>query len=268
MAFVSDIGDFTLSELIQMIGMGRKTGKLIIEQDSRGCCIYFKDGTAAFAHPLYQKDKLGNLLVKSGAVKAEHIEAALYKQKKLPRKKRRRIGTILVDMGFLAKEDLVFLIENEIKDTVYRVLSEKRGKCEFINDFDLDDEDVIAQLNVETVILDGVRQVDEWHEVRKVLGDFDGVYAISVDPEFDFGKFSVNEWKVITLIDGKRSINEITTVAKLDKLKVCKTLALLLKAGIIRLIEISPEKEKTPITGFVKPKTSIMQKILEKIRSI
>jgi hypothetical protein len=171
-------------------------------------------------------------------------------------------------MGFLAKEDLVFLIENEIKDTVYRVLSEKRGKCEFINDFDLDDEDVIAQLNVETVILDGVRQVDEWDEVRKVLGDFDSVYAISVDPEFDFGKFSVNEWKVITLIDGKRSINEITTVAKLDKLKVCKTLSLLLKSGIIRLIEISPEKEKTPTTDFVKPKTSIMQKILDKIRSI
>ena len=88
------------------------------------------------------------------------------------------------------------------------------------------------------------------------------------DPEYDFGKFTINEWKIITLIDGKRSINEITTVAKLDRLEVCKTLSSLLEANIIRLIDKQPKKPDILSAIYVKPKTGIMRKILDKIRSI
>ena len=269
MAFTGDIIDFPLPEVVQLIAMGRKTGKLTIDNDGEGICICFTDGFAVCAHPLYQKDKIGNILVRNGIVNSEHIDAALYKQRKLKKKDRQlRIGTILVDMGYLTEEDLVFFIENEIKNTIYKVLSENRGKYEFTNDYDLSEQDIVGSLNVENTILEGMRQIDEWGEITRTLGDFDSVYVISVDPEYDFGKFTINEWKVITLIDGKRSINEINLVAKLDRLDVCKTLSELLKEDIIRLIETPPEKVMIDVADYVKPKTGFLQKIVEKIRSI
>lgn len=269
MAFIGDIRDFPLPEVVQLIAMGRKRGKLTVENGGEGICIYFKDGFAVFAHPIYQKDKIGNVLVKCGAVKSEHIDAALYKQRKLKKKDARlRIGTILVEMGYLTKEDLVFYIENEIKNVIHKVLSDKRGKYEFTNDYDLSEHDVVGSLNIEGVMLEGMRRIDEWGKIKETLGGFDSVYVISVDPEFDFGNITLNEWKVVTLINGKRTINDITAVAKLDRLDVCKILSELLKTGIIRLLEKPPEKETTDITNYIKPKTGILRRLVDKIRSI
>ncbi|MCP4228942.1 MAG: DUF4388 domain-containing protein, partial [bacterium] len=83
MAFKGDIGDFTLPEIVQLIGMGRKTGKLTVDSGGDGVCFYFKNGLAVFCHPLYRKDKIGDVLVKNGIVKRENINAALYKQRKM-----------------------------------------------------------------------------------------------------------------------------------------------------------------------------------------
>ncbi len=245
MALKGDAEDFSLPEVIELIRMGGKTGKLTVIGDGVGICIYFKNGLAIFAHPMYRRDKFGNLLVEAGIVKRKHIEAALYKQKKQPKgEKRLRIGTLLVEMGFVAEEDLVYFIESEIKDSVYEVLKEKQIEFEFVKEFDLYEHDVTARFNIENAVLEGVRKIDEWEEVNRVLGDFDSVYAISEDPEFRLKIFTINEWKIKTLVDGKRSINEITAVAKLDRLEVCKTLAKLLQNDIIRPIETPPEKKK------------------------
>ncbi|MCP4230503.1 MAG: DUF4388 domain-containing protein, partial [bacterium] len=162
MVFTGDIKDFPLPEVVQLIAMGRKTGTLAVNSGGEGICIYFKDGFAVFAHPIYQKDKLGNILVTSNIVRKEHIEAAFYKQRKTSNKDGRlRIGTILVEMGYLTREDLVFVIEKEIKSYIYKLLTEKKGKYEFLNDYDLSDRDVIASLSVENIILDAIREVDE-----------------------------------------------------------------------------------------------------------
>jgi len=116
--------------------------------------------------------------------------------------------------------------------------------------------------------LEGMRQIDEWGEIKETLGGFDSVYVISVDPEYDFGKFTINEWKTITLVDGKRTINEIINFAKLDRLDVCKTLLKLYETNVIQLIETPPEKNNIYVADYTKPKTGFLQRIVEKIRSI
>ncbi|MCP4231127.1 MAG: DUF4388 domain-containing protein [bacterium] len=268
MALIGDITDFPLPEVVQLIGIGKKTGKLTIECKRDGACFYFKDGIAVFAHPQYRKDKLGEVIIRSGVITREQLETALNKQGKMAKIGiRPRIGTVLVDLGFLGEEDLIVFIENEIKDCIYRVLTEKKGKYEFLNDYDLSDRDVIASLSVENIILDAIREVDEWKEINSVLGDFDSVYVISVDPEFDFGDFNMSEWKVVTLINGKRSINEITSVAKLNRLDVCKILIRLIKYDVIRILKQPPSRGKIKKIGYNKPKAGIIKRIVNRLRS-
>jgi len=268
MALVGDITDFPLPEVVQLIGIGGKTGKLTIECKSDGACFYFKDGFAVFAHPIYRKDKLGDVLRRNGVVTREQLETALYKQRAMAKTGMRpRIGTVLVDLGFLDEKNLVVFIENEIKDCLYQVLTEKRGQYEFLTEYDLSDRDVTASLSVENIILDAVREVDEWGEINTVLGDFDSVYVISVDPEYDFGKFNVSEWKVITLINGKRTINEIASVSKLNRLDVCKTLYRLVKDDVIRLLKQPPSEGKVAKVGYHKPRTGIIKRIVNRLRS-
>ncbi|MCP4231008.1 MAG: hypothetical protein GY771_12795, partial [bacterium] len=101
----------------------------------------------------------------------------------------------------------------------------------------------------------------------KVLGDFDNVYAIKVDPEFGFSEFSEDEWKTITLINGKRSINDITAAAGSDELEVCKTLKKLYKMKVIRLIEPPERKKKEVARNYGRPYDGVLKKLVFKLRS-
>jgi hypothetical protein len=238
MVFSGDIKDFSLPEILQLIGMGRKTGKLTVNNGGDGICVYFKDGFAVFFHPLYKKDKLGEVLVKSETVKKEHIDKALRKQNKMSKKGGRlRLGTILVDMGFLTSEDLVQFIEVEIKNGISKALSERKGKFEFASEYDLSEEDITASLEVERIILDGILELDEWGEVKEKIGDPESIYVISEKLERDFVEFDIAEATVFSLIDGKRSIKEITAAAGLEPLDVCKALTRLIQNEVINLVE-------------------------------
>ncbi len=251
MSLEGNLEGFSLSEILQLIGMGRKTGKLTVRGDGGAIYIWFRDGSAIFAHPMNRRGKFGNLLLEAGKVKTEHIKAALMKQKKKSNgKKRPRIGTILVEMGFLAKEDLISFIENEIIDSVYEILGKKRGEFDFVKEFDLFENDVTAEINTENILLEVARKIDEWENVKRVLGDFNSVYVISVNPEFYLTNYTVNEFNIKILIDGKRSIKDIAAETKLDILEVCKMHVKLLQKGIIQLVETPPEKEKRPLRAM------------------
>jgi hypothetical protein len=248
MSLGGKLEDFSLPEILQLIGLGSKTGKLTVRGEGKPTCIWFRDGSAISAHPGYRKGKFGDLLVDAGGVKKENIKAALKKQKELTNGGRpARIGTILVEMGFLRKEELIAIIENEIFGSVYEILGKELGEFDFVMESDSFEKDVTAELNTEYVLLEGTRKLDELEYVRKALSDFDSVYEISTDPDFYLTEYTVNEIKIKILIDGKRSIKEIATETKLDIVEVCKTHVKLLQKGIIKLVQTPSEKGLHPL---------------------
>ncbi len=223
-ALAGNIEDFSIGEIIQVVAMGRKTGTLEIEGAREQISIYFLEGKAVYANPIYEREHLGEILVRRGVVTPGDIDEALARERELKgRGERVRIGSILVSMGALTNEQLSECVTEQIKESIYLIMAEKSGTFKFLPDLDVSPQDIVIGLDIEKTILEGTRLVDEWGMIREKLVDFDNVYVFNAKlPDGDPVQLTVDEWKILILLDGRRSINEVIRIAEIGRLEVCK----------------------------------------------
>jgi hypothetical protein len=82
--------------------------------------------------------------------------------------------------------------------------------------FQLDSTDAVTEtvrLPLQGVILEATRQIDEWQEISKVIPSLDCILKISepLPPELDVINLKDEAWKLLSQIDGKRSIHDIAS---------------------------------------------------------
>jgi hypothetical protein len=266
------IDDFSISEILQVIGMGRKTGMLEIKGAREHISVYFKEGKAVYANPVYQREHLGNILVKHGAVTRNDINDALIRQRELDdRGERVRVGAILVSMGLLSREELSKYIAQQIREAIYLIMAEESGTFSFTPRIDISPQDIVIGLDVEETILEGTRLIDEWGMIKEKLVDFDEVYSINANPSDDNSiQLTIDEWKILSLVDGRRSINDIIEVARFSRFEVCKIMYNFAQMHLVRKLENN--SEKTPVEtrhlNRARPERGIVRRLMARIRGV
>ncbi|UCE27827.1 MAG: DUF4388 domain-containing protein, partial [Candidatus Coatesbacteria bacterium] len=223
-ALEGKIEEFSTSEVIQIVAMARKTGTLTIEGVREQISICFMDGKAVYANSIQHRERLGDILVRRGLVKRAVINEALARQRGFKgRGEQVRIGTILVSMGVLTAGELSERVAEQIRESIYLIMAEKSGIFRFTPELNVPPEDIVTGINIEKTILEGTRLVDEWKMIREKIPDFDDVYVFNAELS-DRGpvRLTIDEWTILSLLDGRRSINDVIELAELDKLEVCK----------------------------------------------
>jgi hypothetical protein len=264
-----NIEDFSVAEIIQVIAMGRKTGTLVIEGAREQVSICFKGGKAVYANPVYQREHIGNILLKRGVVTRDDINDALGRQKEHNgRGERLRVGSILISMGVISKDQLSEYVREQIKESIYTIMAEKRGFFKFVPDIDVSHQDIVIELDVEETILEGTRLIDAWGHIKDKLADFDDVYAINADPsERSSIQLSLVEWKILSLLDNRRSINDVIEVARLGRFDVCKSIYNFVELGLIK--KVAGKSKRVPVEtrrfSNPKPKRGIVRRIMDHI---
>lgn len=267
-----NIEDFSIAEIIQFIAMGRKTGTLVIEGVREQVSIYFKDGKAVYANPVYQREHLGNILVKHGVVTRDDINEARGRQKELNgRGERVRVGSVLISMGLLSKDQLSKYVTDQIKESIYTIMAEKSGFFKFLPDIDVSPQDIVIALDIEETILEGTRLIDAWGIIKEKLVDFDDVYAINGDLSEDSSiQLTIDEWKILSLLDSRRSINDVVEVARFGRFDVCKIIYNFVQLGLVR--KLAGESKIVPAEKMYfnnpKPKRGIVRRLMDRIRRI
>lgn len=237
MSFEGDIKDFSLAEVIQVIGQGRKTGTLSVEGERETTWVYFKNGKAVFATPSNLREQLGTILLQEGAINEEQLELGLRAQKKMRAEGNPiRLGTILVAMEALNRGTLEAKIKHQIKESIYAAIGERAGRFRFFRELELEDEDILVSMDVEHVILEGARRIEEWSQIKDVIRSYHEVYVINPNPAAGGSvKLSPSEWRVVSLLDGKRDISSIAEEAGMSRFEVCRVVYGLINTNMIRL---------------------------------
>jgi hypothetical protein len=247
LALEGRIEDFSVTEIIQVIAMGRKTGTLVIEGAREQISVYFLEGKAVYANPVQHREHLGDILVRYGVVTPGNIDEALARQQELNgRGESVRIGSILVSMGALTNEQLSKCVTEQIKESIYLIMAEKSGTFKFLPDLDVSPQDIVIGLDIEETILEGTRLVDEWGMIREKLVNFDDVYVFDGKlPDGEPVRLTVDEWRILSLLEEGRSINDVMEIAELGRLEVCKIIFDFICFGLVR--KLGDGEEKGPI---------------------
>jgi len=232
MAIEGNLAHVGLADICQLLAMGRKVGCLTVSNRPHYGSIYFENGRVTYAFVANRPDRLGGLLVSNGAVTAEQLEAAVETQGREPA---RRLGEILVDTGSLERAKLEHFISIQIEEAVYHLFAWTEGTFRFEPEERPNEEEVmVVSVNTEGLLLEGARRVDEWGLIEKKIPSLDLIFSVEHLPgEDDDVELTANQERILPLLDGDRTVDDLVDVSGLVEFDTAKALYGLLQAGYV-----------------------------------
>ena len=233
-----DLSRIQLPDVLSFISMIRGSGKLTLRHDELERTMVWKDGEIVFAQSNSPHHTLGNFLLRNGKITSKQYEES---RKKITPTMRH--GKILVQMGAISPKDLWWGVKNQALEIIYSLFDWKDGTFAFFESKEeLSSERIVLRLNSSTVIMEGVRRIDETVRIREKITSREMIFAKLPGVEPDFGELDMNEAEVeiYNMIDGTLSVRALSGKAELTEFEVTRILFQLLSA---RLIEVAHEEK-------------------------
>ena len=230
---------FKLPEIFQLLSHGRKSGTLGIQRDTDIVMVYFRDGQIVYAYGPRLHCHLGQLLKEKGRITGAQLSIAVSLQSES--REGKRLGQVLTDLGLVDRADVMEVVRSQIEELLYSLLSWERGAFKFYDDQFPTVEEITVDISTENIILEGLRRLDEMNHLRDSLTDMAAPLALTQAGEgrrMDVS-LSPEEWNILALVDGRRSIRDIVEISNLSEVETLKKLAALRLAGLLTPVELS-----------------------------
>lgn len=234
MAIKGSLKEASLAEVCQLLALGLKTGCLAVADRSRFGQVFFDKGRISFARIVNRRDRLGDLLVADGLLTQDQVDAVLGTQMRSPEK---RFGELLLEQGLIEQEVLQRYIRVQIEEAVFHLFTWSRGQFYFEPGERPDPREITLSLNAESLLLEAARRVDEWSLIQKKIPSLELVYEIDKDRfAGSEAELSDEQSTVVSMLDGKRSVQEIIDQTGLSEFDVGRVLYGLLQARLARRV--------------------------------
>lgn len=200
MSLDGSLEDFGLSDVLQLIHIGKRTGILWVASNDKVAEIYFKDG--------------------------EVIHAVMD--------------------------------EETGESAIYKIFNWRSGQFKFETKLVSVPETIT--IGSQNLILEATRRIDEWAKLRDLIPSSKTVLTFAVEPRVGSENITLEpqEWRILSLIDGQRSVEEIAELSGFSELKTTTILYGLVSSGLLNVAEEKEieeveedEKEEDKKGGFL-----------------
>lgn len=235
-----DLSRIQLPDVLSFVAMIRQTGKLVLRHDGLERAIHWTSGEIVFATSSSPEHSLGQFLLRNGKITQEQYDDS--RRRVTPQL---RHGKLLVQMGAISPKDLWWGVKNQVLEIIYSLFGWKDGEFSFYNSAEeLAQERIVLHLNTSSVIMEGIRRLDESERIKEKIPSLDIVFGKvpGGTPDFAALDMSDNEIAIYNNIDGRLNVRELTGRSDLTEFEVTRILFQLLSA---RLIEQVREEEKS-----------------------
>lgn len=228
------IPDVALGEVLQLL---QSADGVLFVDDERGrqieICLGGGRVDLVMARGTSPEFLLGRYLLTENLLDPADLDAHLERASK----GRGRLGEQLVRLGYINREDLRSALARQSSELVYEALRWSKGRFAFVRFAQRPEANQAhLQLPVTSMLMEGLRRVDEWRLIEEQVRSFDAKPA--VDPralrDVDRDEMRGDERTVLDAIDGTRTIREIVELTRMGSFDVCKILYQLMSARIVR----------------------------------
>jgi len=155
----------SVSDLLQFLAAGRKTGTLKIGRGSIIKQIFLEEGLIVGSSSNDPKERLGQALLHYGKIGEEHLRMGL----EIQRESGGMLGTILSSREFVSQDDILEVLRTRTLEIIYDLFIWEEADFEFVDNGELPHDLIRIQVNATSVIMDGIYRIDEWARYRKVI---------------------------------------------------------------------------------------------------
>jgi DNA-binding response OmpR family regulator len=232
-----DLRVVPLAEVLQLLDVQEQSGILTVERSGARVDMYFRRGRVdqAVAEGVPDEYLLGRFVLDAELMQRSDFEAFLESRAGT---NQRLIGQQLVKLGYLAEPDLKSCLTRQSSELIYEILRWRHGRFRFAAGLELPPSviDAALALDVEAVLMEGYRRVDEWHLIERAIDNFDVVFLRNEDSvaQMGRGRLTREELAVLELVNGKNTVKDIIRKSRMGSFEVSKMLYRLLSIKLVR----------------------------------
>ncbi len=271
MALRGNLRDFSLTQLLNLVSLAKKTGALTLEEGNGQATAYFREGMLVHLSLDGQASNLRNLLERVG--KINEAQSRL-----LPREARsdKEWGLLLINTGLINRVDIIEAVRRHTLEMACRLFTWTEGSFLFEPNILPPDDKITVPLHLENVILEGSRRVGEWKRLEEELPDLGMALRFTTHPEIRLKRITLSpdEWRVVSSTDPGRSIQEIAQAHSLTDFQIRKIVYGMLSAGLVELVprakpkvSVAPPPEEEKIAP-APVRRGIILRLIDRIRRL
>jgi hypothetical protein len=265
MALKGNLKDFTSTQLLNLVSLARKTGLLIITRETEKISLYFKDGRLIYARMSGAQNDLLAILVKAGKLTTQQASVIRDEGGSGDDK---ALGIRLIGTGLVSREDVVKSCKAQMLSTINTLFNWKDGQFNYEPDILPPKNAITIPINLENIILEGSRRIDEHNRLLEEVPDLSMVMQFSsqTDAKLRDINLSVDEWRVISFISPQYTIKRIAQANNLDDFQIRRIVYGFIEAGLVELRPADGVPERISRALFNKGKTPVVERnVIERI---
>ena len=234
------LDDFTLPDIFRLTSQSNKTGRLEVQRSAGHGNVYFRQGDVYFAESTLSRELIGQKLVKMKVLTDGQLIKALDEQAESGG----RLGEVLRSSGLVSDEQLEAALRSQIEDAVFDLLRWDSGEFDWAPDEETEAE-VSLSVSVENLIMEGSRRLDELSIITRKIPSENAIVAMAPAPPEGAAEINItpDEWRVLVLVNGQRTVLDIAEAVKADVFATMRTLYGLAATGLIHVPGFVPEDD-------------------------
>jgi len=234
-----DLSVFRLPEVLTFLSTSRRSGTLTLANDEKEASLFFDDGALVFAGSNQEQFRLGSILLRKKKISPEQrdrIDALMMRDGG-------RFGQFAVQESVLTEQQLRDFLKVQVSEIVYDIFVWNAGTFSFTRETILPQHAVTISIDIGNLIMEGARRIEEWEQCVKLLPDQSIVFRVVATPRDEKITLSIDEWKILFLINGQRTLEELCHESPDDPFHVYR---LVYGLAANNLIEVIPAGERSP----------------------
>lgn len=295
MALKGNLADFSTTQILNLINLARKTGTLHVYEpvvtkekikDGAGierpkvipgaerAQIAFKEGRLILAAMGEADGHLANVLHKAGKLNAEQAKVIKERGAKYSDK---ALALMLINANYVTQADVVRSIQQHTLDIVFDVMTWNEEPFVFQENITPPPDKITVPIDLKNVIIEGTRRIEEVKPLEDELPNLDMALKFPDAPGDKFRgiHLGVEEWRVVSFINGKNSIRQIAKACNMTDTEIRRVVFGLLQAGLVELVKSpgmqAPQQRSQAGSGRRRAKApaierSVVQRLIAKIK--
>lgn len=280
MALKGNLRDFSVTQLLNLINLAKKTGTLIVESADQSIWISFREGKLAYAQIGQEDNSLATILYRANKITAAQHRAIKARSNEMNDKE---LGLLLINANYITQQDILSSLQSYFIGIVNRLFTAVEGFFRFESDMLPPDDKILVRISLENLIIEGARRMREWEHLQDEIPSLDIALKFADRPGANIRNvnLSVEEWRVVSYINPKNTIRQIARATKLNDLEIRRVIYGLLQAGLVEMVrpvgappiqslrQPSRQASRQPTTQVAQEEQkSLINRIISRIRSL
>lgn len=249
------IDDISPPEVFKVIGKTRKSGEFRASKGQESCRALFRLGAVVHAESSLSREGFGRKLIGRGAMTDQQLQRATERCATTGED----LGACLVSRGLVGRKQLDDSLREEIEDAIFELFLWRRGEFSFHTSEP--GPETATAIAVDDLIGLHAERVHELARLSRRL-PAQAVLRLAPNPgglenEVTIGS---DEWPVLALVDGHRTVDNIVSSARANELVIMSILDRLADSGLVEQVrpqEAGPDlidlRERSQVSGWAPP---------------